>query len=68
MMDIKHCEGCKNNFFNHYGIGRCHYLPDAKLVIRVKTPLFNSPVAYGPEELPNCYTDPGFTIKTTEIS
>lgn len=60
-MDVKHCEGCYNNFYNGnnpYGVKQCSMLKTAKLVSRIRVGNFEDPQYYKGKKavrVPDCY-------------
>lgn len=60
MMDVKHCAGCEDDFYNGknpYGILTCWHLKAARLVPRLLIHI-DQPPPYRdvkPQPLPNCY-------------
>lgn len=58
-MDKKHCEGCRNDFYNgrdNVGGRDCWSLKDAKLVMRKEVHINQMPPWNQPaKEVPNCY-------------
>ena len=60
MMNVKHCSGCEDDFYNGknpYGVKECWHLKSAKLIPRIlihidqPPPYLNNKVT----QLPNCY-------------
>ena len=58
-MDVKHCAGCEQNFYNGnnpYGVEKCWSLDSAKIIQRIRIPIDQPPpYRQKPEPLPSCY-------------
>lgn len=65
MLNVKHCTGCRDNFYNGrnpYGVQECWMRRDAKLVTRFETGTWTmpeSPGAFTEVRVPNCYHKSG---------
>ena len=64
-MDIKHCKGCSDNFYNHGNnstSGKCWSLPDAKLVDRIAIGHWENPPYLNKKivRVPNCWHGEGY--------
>lgn len=65
MLDVKHCDGCKDDFYNgknSLGVTQCWHLPKAKLVHRILIHVDQAPPYVNPkvEKVPDCYRRPRF--------
>lgn len=72
MIDIKNCEGCRDDFYNSHndlGVTRCWNLPDAKLVQRILVPIdLAPPYKLKAQTVPCCYSKPRHvTVKPESI-
>ena len=70
-MDKKHCAGCRDNFYNGHnsiGVSECWMLKDAKLILRRRVGIWETPPwTAKPETLPNCYNAEGVIfVKPTQ--
>lgn len=59
-MDLKHCNGCRDDFYNHRGAeaGPCWLAKDAKIVTRYRIYYLTAPTqkgAFTKVRVPNCY-------------
>ena len=58
-IDKKHCSGCDNNFYNDnnpYGVKECWCLKKAKLIMRKKVHVDQTPPwKQKPTKMPDCY-------------
>lgn len=60
MIDVKHCDGCRNDFYNGHntlGVKECWSRKDAKLVPRLLIHINAMPPydATQAKKIPNCY-------------
>jgi hypothetical protein len=64
MMDMKHCAGCRDDFYNgrqNVGGTTCWSLADAKLIMRKAVHMNQVPPwNQAPQELPSCYRRDSF--------
>lgn len=68
MMDIQHCAGCEDDFYNDhnpYGVKRCWMLDEAFVKTRFEISI-NAPMGarrnYTERQLPKCYHRNGFVF------
>jgi hypothetical protein len=71
-MNVKHCSGCRNNFYNgnnDMGIKECWSLKSAKLTKRLLIPVdMPPPYTFPPRTVPDCYhVDRYVTVKPEAI-
>lgn len=62
-MDLRHCAGCRNNFYNHNGIG-CWMRPDAQVITRYEIHMdapMNILENWNEVERPDCYQTGGYS-------
>jgi len=68
MIDIKHCQGCVDDFYNgnnEIGVTRCWSLKTAVLVTRYRIGVWTmplSPGAFREMRVPNCYRAQGYAF------
>lgn len=64
MMDVKHCVGCRDNFYNGnntLGVNQCWRLEDALVIPRRRVRMDERPPwTAAPEPLPQCYHASGY--------
>lgn len=71
MLDVKHCGGCQDDFYNGknpYGVKECWMRKDAKLVSRKLIPIDLAP-PYSHirvQQVPNCYRKQRYATVTPE--
>ena len=63
-MDVKHCSGCRNNFYNgnnQHGIKECWNLKSAKLVMRIPVGHWENPPYLDKKKVkvPTCWHEVG---------
>jgi hypothetical protein len=70
-MDRKHCVGCEQDFYNgknSLGVKVCWHLKDAKLVMRKRVGMWETPPwQRTPERLPNCYQETGYIFVDPKV-
>lgn len=73
MVDVKHCDGCRDDFYNgknQYGVKRCWMLEKAELAPRLLIHVDQAPpyLRTKPVQVPTCYKkDRHVTVKTDAI-
>lgn len=75
MMDKTHCEGCRDDFYNHTNMGanmvdgkpQCWSLKEAKLILRKRVHIDQVlPWTQKPEKMPDCYHAPRYVFVSPE--
>ena len=74
MLDAKHCDGCRDDFYNgknDIGVAECWMRKDATLVTRLLIHV-DQPPPYRdvkPQQVPSCYRRPRFsTVKPEALN
>jgi hypothetical protein len=74
MIDVKHCSGCEDDFYNGrnpYGVKQCWSLEKAQLVPRLLIPIDLAPPYkhIKPQQVPSCYKRKRYaTVKPESIA
>ena len=63
MIDVKHCNGCRDDYYNQAVPGGCWLREQAQLLMRRRVHINDVPPwRKKPEELPSCYRQSGFVF------